>query len=244
MLNIIITAGGTSEKIDNVRKITNSSSGKLGNIIANTFLAKNYKKIEKIYYISAKNSLKPENSEKVENITIENTQDVYDALHSILTTKKIDAVVHSMAISDYTVDYVTTSELLSNLLNEKPSNEIEKLLNSKNLSLNNKDKISSNKSDLFVRLVPTKKVISFIKKWSSNSKLVGFKLLSNVTEQELINVASNLLDKNDCDYVVANDIKKINQDRHPAFIIDKKKNIKNANTKQEIADILNQELFM
>ena len=34
MQKIIITAGGTSEKIDNVRKITNSSTGKLGKLIA------------------------------------------------------------------------------------------------------------------------------------------------------------------------------------------------------------------
>ena len=38
MKKIIITAGGTSEKIDNVRKITNSSSGKLGMTIANHLL--------------------------------------------------------------------------------------------------------------------------------------------------------------------------------------------------------------
>ena len=30
MKKFIVTAGGTSEKIDNVRKITNSSSGRLG----------------------------------------------------------------------------------------------------------------------------------------------------------------------------------------------------------------------
>ena len=35
MKKIVITAGGTGEKIDNVRKITNSSSGKLGMTIAN-----------------------------------------------------------------------------------------------------------------------------------------------------------------------------------------------------------------
>ena len=33
MKKVIITAGGTSEKIDNVRKITNSSSCKLGLIM-------------------------------------------------------------------------------------------------------------------------------------------------------------------------------------------------------------------
>ena len=243
-MNIIITAGGTSEKIDNVRKITNSSSGKLGSILAHTFLNKNYDKIEKIYYISAKNSIKPANSEKLDNIIIENTQDVYDTLNNILTTKKIDVVFHSMAISDYTVDYVSTSQILSDILKNKSAEKIKELLNSNNLALDNKEKISSNKSDIIVRLVPTKKIISYIKQWSPNTKLVGFKLLSNVTDNELIEVASNLLEKNNCDYVVANDIKNIKQDKHPAFIIDKDKNIIKAGTKEEIAEILNQELFM
>ena len=51
MYKIIITAGGTSEKIDNVRKITNSSSGKLGSVIATKLLELPDDKIEKIYYV-------------------------------------------------------------------------------------------------------------------------------------------------------------------------------------------------
>ena len=48
MYKIVITAGGTSEKIDNVRKITNSSSGKLGSVIATKLLELQDDKIEKI----------------------------------------------------------------------------------------------------------------------------------------------------------------------------------------------------
>ena len=56
-MNIVITAGGISEYIDNVRKITNSSTGKLGLVIANTFLS--YSNIDLIYYVCPKNALKP-----------------------------------------------------------------------------------------------------------------------------------------------------------------------------------------
>ena len=35
---VVVTAGGVKEKIDNVRSITNSSSGKLGLSIAHYFL--------------------------------------------------------------------------------------------------------------------------------------------------------------------------------------------------------------
>ena len=58
-MNIIITAGGTSEKIDNVRKITNSGSGKLGFIIANKLIDLYNEKINTIYYVCSKSSLIP-----------------------------------------------------------------------------------------------------------------------------------------------------------------------------------------
>ena len=48
---VVVTAGGTSEKIDNVRKITNSSSGKLGYTITNKLIQLHEEQIEKIYYI-------------------------------------------------------------------------------------------------------------------------------------------------------------------------------------------------
>ena len=70
MKKIVITAGGTSEKIDNVRKITNSSSGKLGMKIANHLLKENDDLI--IYYVCSKNSLRPLN-ERIKVIEIDGT---------------------------------------------------------------------------------------------------------------------------------------------------------------------------
>ena len=69
MKKIVITAGGTSERIDNVRKITNTATGKLGMTIANEFL-KNEDTF--IYYICTKESFKP-TSERVKIIEIEST---------------------------------------------------------------------------------------------------------------------------------------------------------------------------
>ena len=54
-MNIVITAGGTSEYVDKVRKITNSSTGKLGSIIANKILES--KNISNLYYITTKKSI-------------------------------------------------------------------------------------------------------------------------------------------------------------------------------------------
>ncbi|NLX24567.1 MAG: phosphopantothenate--cysteine ligase, partial [Lentisphaerae bacterium] len=37
-MNVLITAGGTAEKIDDVRKISNIATGRLGSLIADAFL--------------------------------------------------------------------------------------------------------------------------------------------------------------------------------------------------------------
>jgi phosphopantothenoylcysteine synthetase/decarboxylase len=51
MKKIVITAGGTSEPIDTVRSITNSSTGRLGYEICAALLKQKSAEIEKIYYL-------------------------------------------------------------------------------------------------------------------------------------------------------------------------------------------------
>jgi phosphopantothenate-cysteine ligase len=187
MQKIIITSGGTSEAIDNVRKITNSSTGKLGATIANTIINKKDNEIEKIYYICSKTSIKPIANSKIEIIEIVSTNDLKNVMESLLITEQIDCVIHSMAVSDYTVDYVTTSNCLTisikNIIDNL--NDIEKTTNvMKNntaiIDINNK--ISSSESDLIIKLKPTPKIISLIKELSPKTYLIGFKLLDNVSE--------------------------------------------------------------
>lgn len=226
-MNIVITSGGTSERIDMVRKITNSSSGRLGSIIADKF------KDDNIYYICAKNSIKPKNK-NIKIIEIEGTKDLMTVVKDILTSKKIDVFIHSMAVSDYMVDYVTTSKLLNNNYNKT---NLEKYLKNNKVKLTDK-KISSYEEDLIIRLIKTPKIIHMIKELSEKTLLIGFKLLDDVSKEELIDVAINLKDKNRCDYVVANDLKEINATKHKAYIINSKNNIIEVNTKQEIAEAL------
>ena len=105
MKKIIITAGGTSEKIDNVRKITNSSSGKLGMTIANHLLVEKDDIV--IYYVCSKTSLRPSGN-RVHILEIEGTLDLKNTIENLLANNHIDYFIHSMAVSDYTTDYVTT----------------------------------------------------------------------------------------------------------------------------------------
>ena len=228
MKKIVITAGGTSERIDNVRKITNSSSGKLGMTIANRLLEENKDLI--IYYVCSKNSLRP-NNERVKIMEIEGTMDLKNTVSELLTKEHIDYFIHSMAVSDYMTDFVTTIDRIKRSV--RKHDDIDEAF--KNIEVIGGTKISSYEDNLVIVLKPTPKIISIIKDLSPSTYLVGFKLLDGVNKEELIEVAKKLRDKNKCDLVVANDLSTIREGNHTAYIIDKEDNIIEANGKEDIA---------
>ena len=228
MKKIVITAGGTSEKIDNVRKITNSSSGKLGMTIANHLLNQSEDLI--IYYVCSKNSFRP-TDERVKVIEIDGTIDLKNRIETLLLNEKIDYFIHSMAVSDYMTDYVTTIERIKQSV--KNNDNLDEAFS--NIEIINGSKISSYEDNLVIVLKPTPKIISIIKDLSPSTYLVGFKLLDGVSKEELIEVAKKLRDKNKCDLVVANDLSTIRNGEHIAYIINKDNEIEESHGKDDIA---------
>ena len=227
MKRIVITAGGTSERIDNVRKITNSSSGKLGMVIANHLLEVNDDVI--IYYVCSKNSLRPIDK-RVKVMEIEGTLNLKETIEKLLTNNKIDYFIHSMAVSDYMTDYVTTIDRIKESIR---NNGVDEGFNK--VSVIEGTKISSYEDNLVIVLKSTPKIISLIKNLSPETYLVGFKLLDGVSKEELIRVATKLRDKNRCDLVVANDLSTIRKGKHIAYILDKEDEIEEVQGKEEIA---------
>lgn len=228
MKKIVITAGGTSEKIDNVRKITNSSSGKLGMTIANHLLKENDDLI--IYYVCSRNSLRPLDK-RIKVIEIDDTISLKNKIENLLLNEKIDYFIHSMAVSDYMTDYVTTIERIKASI--KNTSNLEEAFS--NIKIINGNKISSYEDNLVIVLKQTPKIISIIKDLSPQTYLVGFKLLDGVSKEELISVAKKLRDKNNCDLVVANDLATIRNGEHIAYIIDKNNEIEESHGKDDIA---------
>ena len=227
MKRIVITAGGTSEKIDNVRKITNSSTGKLGMTIANHLLENDD---VMIYYICSKTSLRP-TDKRVKIIEIEGTLELKEAVYYLLTNYHIDYFIHSMAVSDYMTDYVTTIDRIKESV--KDYNDLDEAF--KNIKIISGNKISSYEDNLVIVLKPTPKIISIIKDLSPSTYLVGFKLLDGVSKEELIEVAKKLRNKNKCDLVVANDLATIREGVHNAYIISQDDEIEEARGKDDIA---------
>ena len=74
--------------------------------------------------------------------------------------------------------------------------------------------------------------------WKANlSSFFGFKLLVNVTKEELLKTARASLIKNQAEIIVANDLTKISNQEHRAYLIGKDTVIQ-AQSKEEIAQLL------
>lgn len=235
---VIITAGGTAEPIDGVRNITNMSTGRLGSEICTELINQKGEQIEKIYYICPFNAIQPSGAKNVEIVHITGTQSLKETVENIMGKEKIDYFIHSMAVSDYTTDYVSNASNLAeeiaqivsgnkDLDKEAMQNLIEKVIRNHSKIIDRSTKISSSQDNLIIKLKQTPKIISMIKDLQPETVLVGFKLLNEVPEEELHQVAYKLLQKNKCDLVLANDLKKIREGTHTGFVIypDNKKEV-------------------
>lgn len=101
-MKVLITAGGTSESIDSVRKITNTSTGRLGRLISSEFKSRG----ADVTYITVRSAAAPAHGCNVHYA--ETAQDVYDTVSRLLKNGSFDVIVHAMAVSDYTVQRVTS----------------------------------------------------------------------------------------------------------------------------------------
>lgn len=171
-MNVLITAGGTTEKIDNVRCITNVSTGKLGSIIANAFSI--LPGIDVIYYICSKTAIAPQ-SGKVKTIYVDSVACLENTIKELFSQINIDIIVHCMAISDYRVKLVTSAALLAkSILSDHDTKEcineqntesiVMKLLDKSETVINNSGKISSN-TFLFIKVYRRDQFLSDLSFW-------------------------------------------------------------------------------
>lgn len=203
-MKILITSGGTTEKIDSVRGITNHSTGQLGTLIAETFLKQGHQ----VTLLTTPSAVKPQAHEQLTIVQVTDVASLIQAMEPLV--KSHDVLIHSMAVSDYTPVYMTDLEEL------KTSDKPEQLLEKKNTET----KISSASDYQVLFLKKTPKVISLVKEWNPKIQLIGFKLLVDVSPQELIQVARDSLIKNQAEVIVANDLQTISAGKHRAYLVD------------------------
>lgn len=220
-MKILITSGGTSEAIDRVRSITNHSTGQLGKIIAETFLKAGFE----VSLVTTKTAVRPVAQPHLTIHEITNVASLESTLKGLVQTHNV--LIHSMAVSDYTPVYMTGIEEVQQTEN------ILDLLDKKNTET----KISSKDDYQVLFLKKTPKIISKVKEWNPQIHLIGFKLLVDVSKEELFRVARESLIKNKADYILANDLSDIKSGQHKAYLLDENSE-RVATTKEEIAQLI------
>lgn len=186
---VLITAGGTIEPIDDVRHIANESTGQTGVDIANALAEMG----AEVTLLAAKQA--PRSAANVRRREFRTYQDLADALKSELSERDYTHIIHAAAVSDYSVAKVVQGSF------EVGSGKIPSGV------------------PLTLELRPNPKIITQLKPWSRNKnvKIVGFKLTSQLSEDEARQKVKTLFDQCPCEFVVQNDQRGLNREKneHP-----------------------------
>lgn len=189
---ILVTSGGTQEYIDDVRVLTNISSGKLGAEIAEKLIDVN----ARVTYLHGINAVLPQcdlRKYPAIHYKVRSAQDASDFIER--NVRDMDAVIHCMAVSDFTFK--------------------------RDMAL----KCKSNDPQAFIdymarTIAKNPKIISKVKEWNPKVILVGFKFEVGVPHEELISLARASIVKNGCDLVVANDKEEMVRNKsHTAYLV-------------------------
>ena len=187
---ILITAGGTRERIDSVRYIGNMSSGRTASRLTDELATEGHE----LTWLGAEDALQPALAHK--KLTYYSYADLEARLRELLGSGDYDFVIHAAAVSDFSVVSVETG-------NGAP--------------LQNKQGKLSSDSDLLLRLKPNPKLLDQLKTWSGNPamQVIGFKLTdSGDLQQRFAAVRKQFVDSN-VDAVVHNDLADISHKAHP-----------------------------
>ena len=177
-MNVLITCGPGSEPIDEVRRITNFSTGRLGTFLSNFFTATGH---QVTCTIGAGRTCRDEiNAAAVYEFTT--TQDLQGQLEWFSQNDSFDLVLHAAALSDYVVSQVS----------DRSGNPILRT------------KISSHYETLHLTLQPVPKLISSLRELFPASKIVGWKYELEGSSHDLLEQAFSQIRVNRTDACVLN----------------------------------------
>jgi phosphopantothenoylcysteine synthetase/decarboxylase len=209
-MNVLITAGGTSEPVDGVRRLTNTSTGATGAVLAETFAG-----------LGAEVLLVHSEDARIGEMTVERESfttfaDLEAALRRLLGERRWDAIVHLAAVSDY---HVASMEV-----------------DGETVDPDGRGKIGTGR-EVVIRLAPNPKLIDNLRSWSCNPEIqvVGFKLTNDTDPDSRLEQVEKLRARGVADLVVHNDASEINGSRHVATIYAEQGAVVRTDTKQELA---------
>lgn len=186
MKSVLVTAGSTMVPIDKVRAITNIFNGRTGTNIALYFARQGWN----VKLITSNPSLL--NGKGIDGLCVDKFHTYYDLFCAMKTCicseEKYNAIIHSAAVSDYMVQGTFLYE---------PDRGMQ--------VVSSKGKISSGFDELYLRLVPTQKIVDLIREqWGYQGYLVKFKLQTLMSDDQLLKIAEESRVHSKAEMMVAN----------------------------------------
>lgn len=215
-MNVVVTGGGTIAPIDDVRQITNVSSGSFAARIGEECLARG----ASVWHIATPTALLPFDRQARFNLDATDPQAEANRLINLARTyQNVRDRFHPRVLPKGTVD-VYAQTLRETLINQPIDVAFLAMAVSDFEPIATPGKIKSNLRSLDIHCRPTRKVIRSVRDWAPNVYLVGFKLLSNVEDSDLISAAREACRNNRADLTIANDLKTLRQGRHVVHLVE------------------------
>jgi phosphopantothenate---cysteine ligase (CTP) len=190
-MKVLVTAGSTNVMIDQVRCISNIFKGRTGNTIAQYLFIDN----KEVTLLTSDNHYQ---CPGMKIINFKTYDELYSLMEKEITTGNYDVVIHSAAVSDYKVEGTYTSRA--------------GVYHADMQKVDSSTKISSDNKELYLKLVPTEKIIDKIRDpWGFKGKLVKFKLQVGISDEELLDIATKSCATSKADFIVANCLEWSNQ---------------------------------
>jgi len=200
--SVLVTAGGTLERIDDVRTLTNTSLGTTGAKLAE--LLSDFGANVHLLRAASVTAANP----SVVQSTFSNFESLQNSLRELITAHKFDLIIHAAAVSDFSVESIEVNGIKHN------PEAIAKIGSSDKLTIHFKN---------------NPKIVDEIKTLSSNkdTKLIAFKLTSNASSAERDAAVEKLSLQSHADYVVHNDQSEIDKKNkiHPFTLYGKNQKI-------------------
>jgi phosphopantothenoylcysteine decarboxylase/phosphopantothenate--cysteine ligase len=180
-MQCIVTAGPTFEPLDEVRRLTNFSTGRLGSELVNYLAARGH---EATLLIGQQATYRGErHAGQTETFTT--MANLRERLQS-LASPAVTAVFHAAAVSDFT---------FGKLWRRSPQGELIEIKGGK---------ISTREGTLLAELLPTPKIIAELRQWFPTARLVGWKYEVDGGRAGVIRLAERQLADCRTDACVAN----------------------------------------
>lgn len=180
-MNFVVTAGPTIEKLDNVRRLTNFSTGRTGTEMAN-FLAGRGHQVTMLIGEQATWSGQ-RRAQKI--ISFSTTADLQEKLKAA-AKGTVDAVFHMAAVGDF---------MFGKVWKRDSEGRLEEIAS---------DKFSTRDGTLLAELVPTPKLIAQLPTWFPKSQVVGWKYEVEGKREDALVAAQMLLEETKIAACVAN----------------------------------------